>query len=205
MNKKLLLTSILLGALTVVAIAQQTFTVVSSGFQFVSATTTITEGDTVLFNHSSGHVVREVSQTTWNANGNTSNGGFNNVMPGTKIKFDTPGTFYYVCSVHFASGMKGQIIVNAASSIDEVKANLVLSAYPSPVTENLNVVLELNKAESLSIEIYNVIGVQVFSKAETNYASGKNTLQFDFTDLSSGAYFIKVIGKEESYTLKVLK
>ncbi len=203
--KKLLLSTILLGAMSVMSSAQQTFTITSSGFQFVPATLTITQGDTVEFAQSSSHPAVEVSQATWNANGNTSNGGFNLVSSGTKIKFNTPGTFYYVCNVHHSSGMKGQIIVNAASSIDEVKANLVLSAYPSPVTENLNVVLELNKAELLSIEIYNVIGVQVFSKAETNYASGKNTLQFDFTELSSGAYFIKVIGKEETYTLKVLK
>jgi plastocyanin len=185
--------------------SQQTFTITTSGFQFVPANLTITEGDTVLFNALSGHPIREVSLSTWNANGSTSNGGFNNVMPGTKIKFNTAGTYYYVCQNHFSMGMKGQINVQAANTIDEEVANVSVKAYPSPVISDLNLVLDLNQSEELSIEIFNIIGEQVYSKGETTFYAGKNTLSIDFSDLCNGAYFVKVIGKNDQYSVKVMK
>lgn len=202
--KKLLLLSLSLFSFSVVAMAQQTFTVGFSAGNYSPAILTITEGDTVLFNVTASHPVREVSQATWNANGSTGNGGFT-ATNGQKVKFNTPGTYYYVCTVHFASGVKGQIVVEAANSIDEDVANVSVKAYPSPVISDLNLVLDLNQSEELSIEIYNIIGEQVYSKAETNFSAGKNTMTIDFSDFSNGAYFVKVIGKEEQYSVKVMK
>jgi plastocyanin len=53
-----------------------THTILNSGFSFSPSTLTINLGDTVKFVLASIHNAREVSQTTWNANGTTSNGGF---------------------------------------------------------------------------------------------------------------------------------
>lgn len=201
--KRHLLFTLLFAAFSLGVFAQQTFPIGFSG-NYTPSVLTITEGDTVLFNVTGSHPTREVSQSTWNANGSTSNGGFT-ATNGQKVKFNTVGTFYYVCSVHFASGIKGQIVVQAANSVEEEKANVSVKAYPSPVVSDLNIALELNQSEELSIEVYNVIGEQVYSQVETTFAAGKNTLSIDFSDFSNGAYFIKVIGKNEQYSVKVLK
>ncbi len=202
--KQLLLISLSIFSFSLGVIAQQTATLGFSGGNYSPAILTITEGDTILFSVTASHPVREVTQATWNANGSTSNGGFT-ATNGQKVKFNTVGTFYYVCTNHFASGIKGQIVVEAANSIEEDVANVSVKAYPSPVISDLNLVLDLNQSEELSIEIYNIIGEQVYSKGETNFSTGKNTMTIDFSDFSNGAYFIKVIGKEEQYSVKVMK
>lgn len=204
MKKSLLLTFSFIVLVTTLK-AQQTFAITSSGFQFLPATLTITAGDTVQFNQSASHPAREVSLTTWNNNQSTSNGGFDNLHSGAKIKLSTPGTYYYVCSNHFASGMKGQIVVQSGASVEENSANVSLNAYPSPVISNLNISLNLTISEELSVEIYNVIGEQVYFKNETVYPSGNTLLNIDFSEFAQGAYFIKVIGKEEQYSMKVMK
>lgn len=203
--KKLLLVIAFLSGFVAVE-AQQTFSITNSGNTFTPATITITEGDTIQFNQASMHPAREVSLATWNSNGTTSNGGFNNLHSGAKHKFTTAGTYYYVCVNHASSGMKGQIIVNpAATSVKENSINVSLTAYPNPVKENLNLSLTLNRTEDLIVEIYNIIGEKVFSLPKTNYTSGKNNLNIDFTEYSNGAYFVKVLGKDEQYSMKVMK
>lgn len=202
--KRSLLFTLLFAAFSLGVYAQQTHTLGFSGGNYSPAVLTITVGDTVLFNVTNSHPTREVDQSTWNANGSTGNGGFVGTN-GQKIKFNTVGTFYYVCSIHFASGIKGQIVVQAANSVEEEKANVSVKAYPSPVIDDLNISLELNQTEELAIEVYNVIGEQVFSQAETTFAAGKNILSIDFSEFSNGAYFVKVIGKNDQYSVKVLK
>lgn len=88
-----------------------THTVVDAGFSFSPATLTINLGDTVVFQIAPSHNVVEVSQTTWNNNGNTSNGGFTLAFGGGTLVIGMTGTYYYVCSPHASMGMKGQITV----------------------------------------------------------------------------------------------
>lgn len=87
-----------------------TFVVSTSGLAFSPSVITIYKGDTVQFQISSIHNAVEVSKAVYNANGITSNGGFSTPFGGGKVAFKTSGTFYYVCTNHVSSGMKG--IVN---------------------------------------------------------------------------------------------
>jgi plastocyanin len=95
-----------------VAVVPQTVTVTNAGFAFSPATVTIRAGDAVNFSLESIHNVVEVSKATWDANGNTSNGGFTMPFGGGSHTFNRPGIYYYVCSPHASLGMKGTIIVN---------------------------------------------------------------------------------------------
>jgi plastocyanin len=89
--------------------------VTNSGFTFVPADVTIDAGDSVQWQLAGIHEVVEVTQQTWNANGNTPKpGGFSTPFGGGTVKFDTPGTYFYVCSPHASLGMKGTITVNPA-------------------------------------------------------------------------------------------
>ncbi len=87
--------------------------ITNSGFSFSPSNITIAVGDTVNFVLDPMHNVVEVSQATWNANGNTSNGGFSLGFGGGTVIFALAGTYYYVCAPHAASGMKGIINVVA--------------------------------------------------------------------------------------------
>jgi plastocyanin len=86
-------------------------TIVDSGLSFDPANLTINVGDTVIFSLATMHNAVEVTQNTWNTNGNTPNGGFSTPFGGGTVIFSTAGTYYYVCSPHAAAGMKGIITV----------------------------------------------------------------------------------------------
>lgn len=86
------------------------------GNSFAPDTITITVGDSVFFDLSSSHNAIEVSQTTWNSNGNsTLSGGFQTSYGGGLVlpSHLALGTHYYVCAPHASMGMKGVIIVQS--------------------------------------------------------------------------------------------
>lgn len=71
---------------------------------------TINLFDTVFFSNLGMHDAVEVDEATWNANGTTSNGGFEYYADAYHV-FTEPGTYYYVCTPHIGNGMKGKITV----------------------------------------------------------------------------------------------
>ena len=89
-----------------------TQTITNSGLTFSPDTLQVTIGDTISFNISASHNAVEVSETTFNNNGSTSNNGFNIPYGGVSWTADSIKTYYYVCQPHASAGMKGVIIVN---------------------------------------------------------------------------------------------
>jgi plastocyanin len=108
------------------------WTVNNSGNTFTPATITINFGDTVNFVIAVSHDAREVSQTTWNASGNTAlAGGFQTPFGGGMV---LPaqlgvGTHYYVCTPHASLGMKAIIIVQSCP----------IPATPNAISGNITV------------------------------------------------------------------
>lgn len=104
----------------------------NSGANFVPAAITINLGDTVNFVITNAHDAAEVSQATWNANGNTLlPGGFKTPFGGGMVLPAQLGTgvHYYVCEPHAANGMKGTITVQ----------NCTTPATPGTITGNATV------------------------------------------------------------------
>lgn len=90
----------------------QTHQVTNQDFTFSPAEITINAGDSVQWQIANIHTVVEVTEATWNANGNTAKAdGFSLPLGGGTVTFATPGTYFYVCGPHAAQGMKGKVIV----------------------------------------------------------------------------------------------
>ena len=110
--------------------AQTSYTVTTPGMFYAPDTINCNVGDTINFILGPSHNAVEVDQATYNANGFTSNGGFN-------FGFGTTGSFvvssaqthYYVCSPHVTMGMKGVIIANNPNA-----QNLTVSSLPASST-----------------------------------------------------------------------
>ena len=100
----------------------------SSGLTYTPDAITINQGDSVIWNLSGSHDVVEVSQATYLAGGNTSNGGFSTPFGGGTVVFNTPGLFYYVCTPHASLGMIGTINVSAGPPTDLVITTEVCGA-----------------------------------------------------------------------------
>ena len=78
----------------------QVQTITNTGLTFSPDTLQVTIGDNISFNISASHNAVEVSETTFNNNGSTSNNGFNIPYGGGSWTADSIKTYYYVCQPH---------------------------------------------------------------------------------------------------------
>lgn len=86
--------------------------VTASGFTFSPPVLDAVVGDTVVFSISLLHNALQVSESTWNVNGDLAlPGGFSIPFGGGSVVMADTGTHYYICEAHIASGMKGRIVV----------------------------------------------------------------------------------------------
>ncbi len=69
-----------------------------------------------------------------------------------------------------------------------------LNVFPNPVRNELNVRFTLNKAEKLTIEIYNALGQKVHTVANTSF-NGENTLTVNTSDLAAGIYHLNLVSQ----------
>jgi hypothetical protein len=64
--------------------------------------------------------------------------------------------------------------------------------YPNPTHDELNVVLSVDNAAEVSVNVYNTIGQLVLSRASNSLKVGANTIKLSTTELAKGNYFLKV-------------
>ena len=177
------------------------WTIVNSGLTFSPSTISISYGDSIIFSLASIHNALEVSETTWNADGNTAlPGGFalpyggGLVLPAQL----TVGTHYYVCQPHASLGMKGTITVLSTTGVEDFQVATKFSVYPNPTSGLLSIKTEDNNPGS-EYRIINLLGKQV-----TRGLLNSNTTQVDMNQFSPGIYFVELIGKRNQ-SLKVIK
>jgi plastocyanin len=177
-----------------------THTITNSGFTFSPATITVAPGDTVNFVLASIHNAEEVSQSTWDANGNTSNGGFQTPFGGGTVVLLQPGTYYYVCQTHASMGMKG--IINVTSTTDvppgpggTPERFTLQQNYPNPFNPSTSISFSIPEISYVTIKIYNLIGVEIQTLTERSYNPGNYIVTWNASNNSSGVYFYQLIGK----------
>jgi hypothetical protein len=80
-----------------------------------------------------------------------------------------------------------------------VKSNFSIEhLYPVPVTEQLNVELNLNQADRLLIEVFEVNGQKVYEE-QRSFSAGKAALNLKTGDYSSGQYVLRLSSTAGSY------
>lgn len=188
--KKLILSIVFL-SLTITAFCT-IHTITNTGFAFTPATLTIQEGDTVVFDLSNEHNSAEVSQATWDANGNTPlAGGW--VTPfggGTVLPADlTVGTHWYVCQPHAGGGMKGMIIVEETTGTDEFQPRPSFALYPNPTTGNVQMtVSDFIPGKNYKVEVYDLHGAQVYTE---NFVELNGVNELTLSGIGKGIYFVR--------------
>jgi plastocyanin len=166
------------------------------GFSYDPPVITVNAGDVVNIQAGASHPLVQVSEATWNANGNTQlPGGFSSTsnfqltitagMAGT--------TIYFVCANHVLSGMKGRIIVNLAAGIRENSVReFNFTVYPNPVTENSLLNISTKKAGKLTITLYDLYGRAVAHFVDMNMQPGETTIPFKAHNLLKGNYLLQM-------------
>jgi len=209
--KKFILLSVLLMMAGMLFAA--TVTITNSSFSFSPGDVTINTGDTVVFSLASIHNAVEVSETTWNANGNTPlPGGFSVGFGGGTVTGLLAGTHYYVCSPHASSGMKGKIIVNGPTGILSFTSfqDLFL-LYPNPTKGGVKLKYLGNpdepngipsKHQHLNLEITTMEGKQLYSAYDLDLQS---ELAMDLSMLPAGNYLVRVDLDRKKYTSLLIR
>lgn len=180
-----------------------TWQIVNSGIAFSPATLTIQQGDDVNFVLASFHDAVEVSQSVWDANGNSPIIGFSVAFGGGNVSAAqlTPGTHYFVCEPHAALGMKGQIIVQAVAGLNDPKTGNTISVYPNPVVDQLNIQIDFPQSSTFEVTLYDMQGKMVKGLIPKFQVSGSFSQSFNFSNqLTPGIYIVKMtVGEVNSY------
>ena len=205
--KKLLLISVL--ALYSGLVLSNKVIVINSGFTFSPDSISITTTDTVVFQISSIHTALEVSEATWNENGNTAlPGGFSLPSGGGQLTGLTTGLHYYVCSIHNAMGMKGRIYVNSASGINNTgTSSEKICIYPNPTSGKFSIRYEgsgiyKGAVQEIKLDIYNFLGEKIFTRAGLNL---QNEYDIDLTSFPAGVYFLSIFDGIKSDAVRIVK
>ena len=174
-----------------------THTIINSGFTFSPNNLTITQGDTVNFVLASIHDAIEVSQATWNANGTTSNGGFQVPFGGGMVASLAPGTHYYVCTNHVLAGMKGTITVNPVTSVQIIENSTPSSFklnqnFPNPFNPVTSISFSIPRSSFITLKVFNLLGEEIQTLIEGEVAPGSYKTVWNGSQQSSGMYFYQL-------------
>jgi len=186
-----------------------THTITNSGFSFLPSSITINIGDTVKFVLESIHTAREVSQATWNANGTTSNGGFDLPNGGGTVVLNQAGIYYYVCVPHASFGMKGTITVNSVTDVKTINETIpdnfiLMQNYPNPFNPATTISFSLPSKSFVSLKVFDALGREVATLVNEELSAGNHSRQWNGENMSSGIYFYRLQAGSFTETKKLI-
>lgn len=71
-------------------------------------------------------------------------------------------------------------------------------AYPNPVNDMLNLEISMLESTHANISVVDMLGREVISLGEVALATGNNKFEINTSNLSNGAYFVKIISDRKS-------
>lgn len=141
--------TVLLALLAGHTLFAQSISTVGNSFQ--PALLTVQVGTDITLSIGGGHTMTEVNEATWNANSSTSNGGFNFSAGNHVLNLTVPGTYYYVCQPHSSMGMKGRIVVESGTGLEEAGEEGTLRIVPNPASEGILVTIPVRNGMVLRL------------------------------------------------------
>ena len=100
-----------------------------------------------------------------------------------------------------AQGVQQPFEISVVTGIEQTAINLVISAYPNPTTDFLQLKVESEKLKDLYFQLYNMQGKLLENKKVTG-----NETSIDMSNLVPATYFVKVTeGNKEVKTFKIIK
>jgi hypothetical protein len=89
---------------------------------------------------------------------------------------------------------------------EPVNQNLVSVSqnYPNPFNSNSNIIVTLNGASDLSLQLYNLTGQKIMDMNKGKVAAGSYTFAIDGSALKSGVYFYTVTAGKQKVTRKMM-
>jgi hypothetical protein len=91
-----------------------------------------------------------------------------------------------------------------ASNIKQDKILTVLKVYPNPVSDQINLILRLDRESNLSVKIMDLLGNEVVTLSNERIPSGEQTKSYTIPNrLNSGIYFLKIVSGAETVVKRI--
>lgn len=190
---------------TLSLVAQTTYNVAVTDYQFTPSTLTIKAGDKVIWTlvstTSNGHNV-DGTIVTFPSNPES----FGNVLGKVwtyEFVFNTSGTYNYQCDPHAAFGMVGTVTVNPSTATQELAGKVSnLQLFPNPASQFIELLVPANYARINSVKVYSVTGALIDQKV----VSGNiESFRYDISWYKNGAYFMEINSGSHKNILKFIK
>jgi hypothetical protein len=75
--------------------------------------------------------------------------------------------------------------------------------YPNPFNPTTSISFELNKAQNVSLIVYNLLGQRVLTLVNDRLESGKHRINLNASNLASGIYMYRLTTNSQSLTKKM--
>lgn len=125
------------------------------------------------------------------------------------LKLAHVGTYKFtvVASNSLASTNKAvSVIVDLDTATDDIPVGVAsLNIFPNPLVNSATVEFTLPKEGIARIEVFNSIGQSVGTVTNKTYDAGKQTIDYDASELRSGVYIFRFISGSFTKSLKVVK
>jgi hypothetical protein len=109
----------------------------------------------------------------------------------------------FIDSMHFVTKIDFQTM--EWLSIEQInQPGFKASIYPNPVRDFMNLEIHALSPGRINVLLLSLTGVPVRSM-ESELNAGTASLQMELKNLAEGAYILKIIFKDQTHTVKVMK
>ena len=115
---------------------------------------------------------------------------------------DNPVTYKYISDFSFTQADFTRVGINENNK--PANTFTISPAFPNPTTGISVVKVNLDKAATLSLAVYNLTGEKMFEQNSGYMAAGAHNLTIDCTGLNAGVYFYTVKAGDNSVTKKLV-
>lgn len=91
-----------------------------------------------------------------------------------------------------------------AVGINEATSLKDLEIYPNPFVNNATVEFNLESAQSLTLNVYDVTGKLIQNNANTFYAAGNHKINISGEGMESGLYYVNIIAQDGIITRRLI-
>jgi hypothetical protein len=127
--------------------------------------------------------------------------------------YATAGT-YTVCVIYsdslspftcFDSTCQVVNVVNSGIKDIAQPFKATIGAYPSPFGSTTNIIYTLSHPAEVKIHVYDLLGKDVATLAETNAGAGSHTIEWNALNIPAGVYFLELKAGDISLNKKIFK
>lgn len=119
-----------------------------------------------------------------------------------KLAYSAPPIFFaegkdfgFEDEVQFGVGLTGET---------EIVVGNEVSIYPNPTAQNAQVSFDLLESSTVEMQVFNALGMKVYTYEENMLSSGNHVLEIDGDGLNAGVYYVNLIIGESIETQKLI-